>query len=125
MKNKNLSGNLFTKQALTASEAVVSKMIEQFLDARKIYNDRLNSGKIFIANKSGIGGRMFSGCKKGTPDRFFIIRGKIYFVEVKKLGKKPTPEQIERHAELRNSGAVVLVADSFDNFEAQFCEIIK
>ena len=60
------------------------------------------------------------GSKTGTPDRFVIVRGQIIFVEVKKRGEKPTPEQPEKHAEPERSGAIVLVADSYDLFKGQF-----
>lgn len=119
MKNKNLRGNLFTKTALSPSEATISKMIEEYLTAEGLYNDRLNAGNIFIPNKSG-GGRMFRGSKSGVPDRYFLKNGRIYYVEVKMLGKKPTETQLARHAELREAGAVVLVCDSFDGFLRQF-----
>ena len=60
------------------------------------------------------------GSKKGTPDRFAIIKGRIIFIEVKKLGEKPSAEQLEKHLELEQSGAIVLLADSFEQFAAQF-----
>ena len=128
MKNKNLRGNLFTKTALSPSEATISKMIEQFLTAKGLYNDRLNSGKIFIKSKYyrkktndfAESSRVVILCKAGTPDRFFIVKGKIYYIETKILNETPTPEQLARHAELRDAGAVVLVVDSFDGFLEQF-----
>lgn len=129
--SKQFSGGLFTSkkpQTITPSEANVSKSIEGFLNARKIYNDRLNSGKVevkkkFFDQKSGKW-KEFSNwvqlCRKGTPDRFFIVAGRIYFVEVKQLGKKPSPEQLVKHAELKQHGATVIVADSIENFILQF-----
>jgi hypothetical protein len=96
------------------SEQAISKAIQQYLDVRHIYNDRLNAGKVKV------GGKYLQLAKKGTPDRFYISKGQIYFVEVKRPGEKPTKEQIERHQELRDAGAVVIVADSLDSFINQF-----
>jgi hypothetical protein len=110
MRNKNLSGNLFTKQTLTIKETALSSSIAEWLDVHHIYNDRLNSGKIRSGN------RMIHLCKPGTPDRFAIVEGQIIFIEVKQKGKTATTEQLKRHEELRNSGAIVIVADSFEEF---------
>jgi hypothetical protein len=128
---KGMTGGLFAAkgpQALAPKESVVSKAIQEFLDARKIYNDRLNSGKInsvtkYLEKRTGTWkefSRWIFLCKKGTPDRFFIVCGRVYFVEVKKLGGVLSEEQTARHKELRRSGAVVMVADSIDSFIDQF-----
>lgn len=105
---------MFTKQTLTIKETALSASIAEWLDVKRIYNDRLNSGKI----KSG--NRMIHLCKPGTPDRFAILQGRIVFIEVKQKGKTATAEQLKRHEELRASGAFVIVADSFDDFERKF-----
>jgi hypothetical protein len=119
-KNKHLSGGLFMAkpQPLTIRESSLSAQIADYLSDRRIYNDRLQCGKIETKCGSWI-----HLCKTGTPDRFAIIRGQIIFIEVKKFGKKATPEQLERHEKLEHSGAVVINADSFQNFITQFNEI--
>src|SRR5436190_892421 len=98
MKNKNLSGNLFTKKALTIKETPLSACIAEWLDVHKIYNDRLNSGKLKtvkshfdINQRKWVDGKPYwvSLCKTGTPDRFAIVRGHIIFIEVKQKDKKP------------------------------------
>jgi hypothetical protein len=114
MRNKNLSGSLFSKQALTIKETALSASIAEWLDVKRIYNDRLNSGKIRAGN------RMIHLCKAGTPDRFAIINGFVIFIEVKQKGKTASPEQLTRHDELRSSGAIVIVVDSFEDFETKF-----
>jgi hypothetical protein len=119
MKNRNLSGNLFTKQALTIKETALSASIAEWLDLKHIHNDRLNSGKIKV------GQRMIHLCKPGTPDRFAIVGGIIIFIEVKQKDKTATAEQLKRHDELQASGAFVIVADSFEEFERQFNEVKK
>ncbi|HEY8562820.1 MAG TPA: hypothetical protein VIL74_20750 [Pyrinomonadaceae bacterium] len=132
MKNKNLSGNLFTKKALTIKETPLSSSIAEWLDLHKIYNDRLNSGKVKVVksyfNKTlqkwiDYDPYWMQLSQTGTPDRFAIVRGHIVFIEVKQLGKKPSTEQLAKHDELRKAGAIVLIVDSFDDFLFQFNEI--
>jgi hypothetical protein len=120
MRNKNLSGGLLSSRPkpLTIRETPLSARITDWLDARRIYNDRLQCGKIQTA-----GGSWITLCKTGTPDRFAIIRGQIIFIEVKQRNEKPTPDQLEKHLELMRAGAIVLVADSFDQFVYKFSAI--
>ncbi len=133
MKAKGLTGGLFVGKkpaALTPTEANVSKAIEQFLTAHRIYNDRMNSGKVeavtkYFEKKTGRWKEFRKWvmlAKKGTPDRFFIISGKIYFVEVKKMGGRLSRDQIDRIKELRMHGCTVFIASSIDSFIAQFKE---
>ena len=120
-RNNNLSGGLFASgkpSPLTIKETPLSAMIAGYLDNRRVYNDRLNSGK--VETKAG---NYFYGCKSGTPDRFAIIRGQIVFIEVKMFGKKPTAEQNARHDELCDAGAIVLVCNSFDEFIGKFTAV--
>lgn len=132
---KGYTGGLFTGKnstALSPKESTISKAIQQYLEARKIYNDRLNAGQMqaitrYFEKKTQTWKEFRKWvylCKKGTPDRFFIMSGRIYFVEVKTFGKTPTADQVQRHKELRRSGAVVIVADSIDSFIKQFESIV-
>lgn len=121
-KNKHITGNLFTRQPLAISETSLSASIAQWLDAHRIYNDRLNSGRVCV--KKGAREHWMHLCKTGTPDRFAIVRGHIVFIEVKKLNNKPSPEQLAKHSELRASGATVLVCDSLRSFIAQITPLL-
>ena len=116
MKNKNLAGGLFAAKPtpLTIRETPLSAQIAGYLDSRNIYNDRLQCGNIETKR-----GNWMTLCKRGTPDRFAIIGGRIVFIEVKKYRGKPSPEQDAKHYELRAHGAIVVVADSFDDFVTQ------
>ena len=121
MKNKNLSGGLFVSgkpQPLTICETSLSAQIAEWLDALRVYNDRLQCGQFQTPS-----GHWMRGSKKGTPDRFAIIRGQIIFIEVKKRGEKSSADQRIKHNELRDSGAIVIVADSFDYFQQTFSAI--
>lgn len=137
IKLKDYRGGLFAggkrgPQAIEPKEQTISKSIRSFLDARRIYNDRLNAGQVQVLkqfkNKDGsikTFNTWLKLCKKGTPDLYFLMAGRIYFVECKMRGKKPTEDQLERHAELRRAGAVIIVADSIDSFIEQFNELFS
>ena len=120
MKNKNLAGGLFAAKPtpLTQKESSLSAQIAEYFRGRGIYNERLNAGK--VETKSGY---WVTLCERGTPDRLAIVRGQAIFIETKTLGKKPTPEQLEKHEELRNAGAIVIVADSYKQFTETFTAI--
>jgi hypothetical protein len=48
----------------------------------------------------------------GMPDRILLMsKGKIAFVEVKALGKRPRPLQMVRHRLLRGLGFLVFILD--------------
>ena len=119
-RNNNLSGGLFAAKPtpLTIRETPLSAMIAEYLDARAIYNGRLNCGRIRTEN-----GNWLHLCKTGTPDRFAILRGQIIFIEVKMFGGKTSLEQKAKHDELCRHGAIVLIANSFDVFVGKFTAI--
>lgn len=117
MKNKNLAGGLFAAKPtpLTPTESSISAQVKEYLDARGIYNDRLQCGRIRTAS-----GHWIVMCEPGTPDRLAIVGGAAVFIETKTLGKKPSPDQLAKHDELRNNGAIVIVCDSFADFADKF-----
>jgi len=119
-RNNNFTGGLFAARPtlLSLKETSLSAQIAEYLDTRRIYNDRLNCGKI----KTQSGGWM-TLCKTGTPDRFCIIREQIIFIEVKTVTGKMTPEPRTKHDELCEHGAIVLVCDSFENFVGKLTAI--
>ena len=146
MTTKQYRGGLFAggqkgPQAIELKEQPISKSIQDYLDKRGIYNDRLNSGKVQVVKmfkqKDGKLKRFDTWlqlAKKGTPDRFCIIPpsldpkgfgGWMMLIEVKRRGGKTSPEQLERHQELRNAGAVVIVADSLESFIRQFERVLR
>lgn len=117
MKNKNLSGGLFVGKPspLAIRETPLSKQIAEWLANRGVWNERLNSGKIETRD-----GRRIHLCERGTPDRIAVVRGRAIFVEVKTFGEKCSPEQLEKHDELRQSGSIVIVVDLFTSFREAF-----
>lgn len=50
-----------------------------------------------------------------VPDRMFISKGLVFFVEFKRGGAKPTPAQIREHARLSEHGAMVYVIDNVED----------
>ena len=51
--------------------------------------------------------------ERGAPDRLFITpKNQAFFVEFKRPGAKPRPEQEHEHARLRARGLTVYVVDS-------------
>lgn len=56
--------------------------------------------------------------KNGMPDRIFHRRGFTMYVEFKRPGEKPTPQQIRRHEQLRAQGIPVHVIDNLEDARA-------
>jgi hypothetical protein len=54
---------------------------------------------------------------RGVPDRLFIRRGKHVFVEVKRPGEEPTPQQQLRAREMKLAGAEVYWVDTLEGFK--------
>lgn len=49
------------------------------------------------------------GMKPGCPDLWVCFKRRSAWLELKELGKSPTAQQLDVHAELRARGEVVLV----------------
>ena len=74
-----------------------------------------------------IGGKTykFAGVK-GTPDRIVIFPfGRVYFVELKRKGKKPEPAQLLWHARALEMGHVVHVVDSREMVDDFIAWVLK
>lgn len=59
--------------------------------------------------------KFISPALRGVTDRLFIRRGRVIFLEVKKLGEEPTPQQLFRHREMRSFGAEVFWVDNLED----------
>lgn len=93
------------------SETIISKSIADYLNARGIYNLRVNSGRVRVR-----GGWMHCA-PEGTPDRFFLMPGLWGGLEIKVPGEKPTAAQLEQHMRIRLAGGIVIVARSVEDVE--------
>ena len=52
-----------------------------------------------------------SASRKGVPDRIFLYKGSVMFIEFKRNGKKPTKLQEYTHCIIRNQSIDVHVID--------------
>ena len=53
--------------------------------------------------------------KRAVPDRLFIRKGVHLFGEIKRPGELPTTQQLLRHKEMREHGAIVRVWDNVND----------
>ena len=110
------------------SERNIQASIEQLLAVRRIYCDRLNSGKVEVLRKrfakaagkwTHTGSDWIRLCRAGTPDLYAILPGgRVLFLERKTREGKLSPAQEELHAKLRAAGAIVIVPRSVDDVVA-------
>ena len=70
------------------------------------------------------GSRGYTGAPKGFPDLLGLIpgNGRAVFIEVKRPGQKPRPEQVAFLARLRGTGAVAFWASSVDMAMSKYAE---
>lgn len=73
----------------------------------------------------GIALKFVSPGLDGMPDRILLLPiGRIVFVEVKALGKKPRPLQLSRHEMLRKLGFKVYVLDDMQRINIILREVM-
>lgn len=60
--------------------------------------------------------------RTGAPDRLFILKGQMFFVEFKAPGEKLRPDQEAEIAKLRLAGATVFVIDSIEGVNDVFAK---
>ena len=72
----------------------------------------------------GIAPKFVSPGYDGMPDRLILLPGgKIAFVEVKAMGRKPRPLQLHRHRLLRRLGFKVFVLDDENQITSMLSRI--
>lgn len=77
-----------------------------------------------VKKMGGICPKFVSPGLDGIPDRLVLLPGgRLAFVEVKVLGKKPRPLQKVRHEMLRRLGFAVYVLDDIKKIGAMLDEI--
>jgi hypothetical protein len=65
------------------------------------------------ADRKGMWVRKFvSPGRRSAPDRIFGFHGRVFWIEFKAPGKKPTPLQAAEHEKMRKHGLTVYVCDS-------------
>jgi hypothetical protein len=54
-----------------------------------------------------------SPARAAVPDRLFVLPGgRVFFIEFKRRGQRPTPPQTREHARLQAHGVTVCVVDN-------------
>jgi len=53
----------------------------------------------------------------GAPDDYFAKNGRVFWVEFKKPGEEPDPDQLACHAEMRAAGLTVYICDNKKHFQ--------
>ena len=81
------------------AENVIQKQIKKWCKDRSIYHRKIT--------------QRFSS---GFPDTISIIDGRVYFIELKREGKNPTPLQASELAEIKQAGGNSHVARSLGDF---------
>ena len=65
------------------------------------------------AKELGLGVYKFtSPARAAVPDRMFIYKGRVFFIEFKREGQKPTPAQEREHNRMRQHQINVFVVDN-------------
>lgn len=73
------------------------------------------------AKKNGWWQRKFkSPGRRSAPDRIYAKQGRVFFIEYKRKGEKPTELQAKEHKRMRAAGMTVYVCDCREEFEAIF-----
>lgn len=65
----------------------------------------------------GISRKWVSPGHPHVPDRIVVLGARVWFVEVKAPGKKPTAAQLREHERLASAGATVWVVDGLDGVQ--------
>lgn len=58
--------------------------------------------------------------RPGAPDRYVMLGGKGFWVELKAPGKLAEPHQVREHNRMRRMGEIVHVVDSIEGVEELF-----
>lgn len=66
-----------------------------------------------VKEAGGLQRKFVSPGHRGVPDRILVMRGQVYFVELKAPGKDLRPDQQRERLKLIEAGAKVHVLDGF------------
>lgn len=82
---------------------------------KKLRESRIEEAVCKYARDKGFLAYKFTSPQRAAvPDRLFIGKGRVFFMEMKATGQKPTPAQEREHARLRAAGVFVFVVDDVD-----------
>jgi hypothetical protein len=92
------------------------------MDSEKLIERKLREG---VRKMGGLALKWVSPGITGVPDRIVMMPGgKVYFVELKSTGVKPTARQLTVHRKLNGLGMDLWVIDSLYQL-SQFLNLIK
>lgn len=63
--------------------------------------------------------------RRGVPDRIFARCGRVFWIEFKAAGKKPTPLQLSEIAKMRAVGLTVFVVDNVEDGKTIIDDYLK
>lgn len=87
-------------------------MAEIKLDTEPLERD-IENRVCAYAKRKGCWVRKFtSPNNRGVPDRLFIYKRRVFFIEFKRKGRKPTALQTKTIEEMKSHGAEVYVIDN-------------
>lgn len=81
------------------------KVLEKSIE--KPVTDFAKDNGVLVRKMNGLGFNAW-------PDRLFLYRGRVLFIEFKKPGEVATPAQAELHGDLRDQGFWVEVVDNVE-----------
>ena len=84
------------------TEATITKAICRCLKAKEIWHMKLHGSAMQ---------------RRGMPDIMGILRGQVFFLEVKRPGGKLTKLQERRQCELRSAGAIAVRSCSVEHVQ--------
>ena len=65
-----------------------------------------------IKQAGGLSRKYTSPGRRGVPDRIAIMNGHVYFVELKRPGEKPRPDQLAEQRAMEKNGVKVYILDT-------------
>ena len=66
----------------------------------------------YAKTKGVLAYKFTSPARAAVPDRMFIYKGRVFFIEFKREGQKPTPAQEREHNRMRQQMVNVFVIDN-------------
>lgn len=104
---------------IVPTEREIQKAILRYLELRKIYCWRNNTGG-FTDKRD----HYYTFGKKGSGDILGLTpKGRFISIEVKRPGNKPTPAQVSFMNVIRDNGGIAFVATSIDDIENKMEEL--
>ena len=92
-----------------STEKDTQKAILQYLEAKRIFHYRNNTGAVKTES-----GRFIRFGNVGSPDIIAVVKGTYIGIEVKDIKGKLSPSQIAFQKELEKAGGIYIVARDID-----------